>query len=181
MSNHEQHLPIARFLQTPHADLINDYFKFTFTRNPYDRLYSGYLQDRYASESSPRWNKEKKPIFDKIGEDFATYLSDYVTQSDIATDWRWICFCPMTDFVGRAERLEEDMTRLANVLGLEMEKAPDESVRPGKCTDTLKYLHKYDRRNLEIVNEVYADDFTRFGYEMINPDTLAESNLTSHL
>jgi hypothetical protein len=78
----------------------------------------------------------------------------------------------MPDFVGRAEKLEEGTGKLANALGLEMEKAPDENVRSGKCTDALKYIHKYNRRSLEIANKIYADDFVHFGYEIIDPDTL---------
>lgn len=181
VSNYEQHLPVARFLQTPDAALFDDYFKFTFTRNPYDRIYSGYLQDRYASENYPRWTKEKKPIFDEIGDDFTAYLRGHVSKADIHEDWRWICFCPMVDFahrdgnsildfVGKAEQLEQDMGELSVRLGIQIEKAADKNVRTGICTARPKYLGFYDQEALEIVNDLYRDDFRSFGYEMVGDD-----------
>ncbi|WP_082546098.1 sulfotransferase family 2 domain-containing protein [Rhodanobacter sp. Root627] len=180
VNNYEQHVPIKRFLLTPEAPLLSTYFRFTFTRNPYDRIYSGYLQDRFASEHYPRWTKEKKPIFDEIGEDFAAYLEHYVSTADIGSDWRWICFCPMTefatldgknmlDFVGRAEHLEEDMNKLGDALGLTIQKAPDHNVRTGTCSESLKYIDKYTPRSIQIVNDLYAQDFANFGYTMLDP------------
>jgi hypothetical protein len=185
VSNFEQHVNIRRFKATEHAGLLEDYFKFTFVRNPYDRIYSGYLQDRHAGENYPRWIRAKKPIFDQIGDDFPRYFNDHVLQSDIVMDWRWICFCPMVefshadgeprmDFVGRAETVEEDIRRLSERLGLPVAKADDENVRNGLCTPEPKYLDRYDRRTLAAVNRVYAEDFRLFGYEMIDPERLPE-------
>ena len=35
--------------------------------------------------------------------------------------------------------------------------------------DRLKYLDRYDRATLELVNELYAEDFERFGYARVDP------------
>jgi len=187
VANFEQHMTINRFLQTEHAGLIDRYFKFTFVRNPYDRIYSGYLQDRFASENYPRWINAKKPIFDRIGDDFSLYLNDYALTMDIAGNWEWICFCPMSefaflkdrnilDFVGKAEALESDIQALAVHLGIDIEKAPDENVRTTICMPEPKYLKMYDRRSVANVNRVYADDFKHFGYQMLDPDAFPENS-----
>ena len=158
---------------------MDGYFKFTFTRNPYDRIYSGYLQDRHAAVHLPRWTPEKKPIFDEIGDDFEAYLLQHVANADLRADWRWICFCPMIefayvdgecqmDFVGRAETLEADLDRLAKQLKLPVTKAEDQNVRNGLCLDDPKYLHHYTRRSIEAVNDLYRQDFEMFGYPMIS-------------
>lgn len=157
---------------------MQSYFKFTFVRNPYDRIYSGYLQDRHAAANLPRWTKEKKPIFDTIGDDFEAYLLDYALMADIRSDWRWICFCPMTefayvgnerhvDFVGRAESLEADLHALGERLRLPLRKAEDQNVRNGFCMEEPKYLHHYTSRAIDAVNDAYRLDFERFGYRMI--------------
>jgi len=181
VTNYQQHMTLADFARTDLAAKVEGYFRFTFVRNPYDRLYSGYLQDRHAGENYGRWIKAKKPIFDVIGDDFPRYFREYVQKADIVSDWRWICFCPMSefayadgrnvlDFVGHAETLETDLSALGERLGLQIAKAPDENVRRGHCTVRPKYLPHYDRETIAAVNRLYADDFTRFGYDMVDPD-----------
>lgn len=181
----EQHTTVPSFLRSEHASLFDDYFKFTFVRNPYDRLYSGYLQDRYAAEKSPRWAKAKKPVFDRIGDDFNAYFNDHVVHADVENDWQWICFCPMSefavhpggdmamDFIGRAESLEQDIGELAATLGVPMLKAPDENVRQGICLTEPKYLRHFDRATVAAVNRLYRRDFELFGYPMLDPDAFA--------
>lgn len=189
VSNHQQHVPIDNFLNSDQSHLADSYLKFTFVRNPYDRLYSGYLQDRYASEHYPRWTTVKKPIFDEIGDDFSTYFHEHVRAADVKNDWRWICFCPMhefarsssgavrVDFVGRAECVERDLAKLGERLQLPIRKAPDENVRTGTaaCTVDPKYLDKFDRRTVETVNELYEIDFKMFGYPMLNAKDFPKS------
>ncbi|MQW02699.1 hypothetical protein GHK45_02275 [Sinorhizobium meliloti] len=83
-----------RSLASSHADLTRDFFKFSFVRNPYDRLYSGFQQDVLAAYKLKHWEESKKPIFDRIGEDFNRYVIEYVTRADIRNDPFWICFAP---------------------------------------------------------------------------------------
>ncbi|KRA30235.1 hypothetical protein ASD68_15415 [Rhodanobacter sp. Root627] len=75
----------------------------------------------------------------------------------------------MLDFVGRAEHLEEDMNKLGDALGLTIQKAPDHNVRTGTCSESLKYIDKYTPRSIQIVNDLYAQDFANFGYTMLDP------------
>lgn len=180
-------MTLAQFMKSEQSHLIDDYFKFTFVRNPYDRLYSGYLQDRYASEQSPRWKNAKQPIFEVTGDDFSRYFNDYAMQADTANDWRWICFCPMhefayspsgqqvVDFVGKAENFEADLAALSIHLAIDLIKAPDENVRTTICTPEPKYLHKYDRRTISAINDRYRMDFELFGYEMFDPNSFPEN------
>src|SRR5690606_12323699 len=66
-----QHLTIESFLKSQYAPLWEaGYLRFTFVRNPYDRLYSGWLQDRAAATRAQRWREAKAPIFERIGDDF---------------------------------------------------------------------------------------------------------------
>jgi hypothetical protein len=78
------------------------------------------------------------------------------------------------DFVGKAERLKADLQSLSTLLGIQIEKAPDENVRPASPIGTLKYLDRYTRRTIENVNRIYAPDFDLFGYEMLDPADFPE-------
>ena len=180
VSKHVQHQTIRQFLATPHAPLYEQgYFRFTFVRNPYDRLYSGYVQDCFAATQSPRWQRAKEPIFRMIGDDFNRYMLEHVRHAEIAYAWDWICFCPMhefawrdgacvLDFVGRAETVEASLADLAQRLRVPITKAVDANVNVEPGQD-LKYLDRYDRATLEFVNTLYREDFERFGYPMIDP------------
>jgi hypothetical protein len=182
VTNFAQHLPIRRFLESEHAPLFDaGYFRFTFVRNPYDRLYSGYVQDRFAATQSPRWRHAKEPVFNAIGDDFNRYMLEHVRHADRANAWQWICFCPMhefayrdgqciLDFVGRAESVQDGLEALSVRLGVVITKANDVNVNvePG---NELKYLDRYDRATIELVNDIYREDFERFGYAMVDPHT----------
>lgn len=177
-SHFSEHITIDRFLASPYSDLFDDYFKFTFVRNPYDRLYSGYMQDRFAAYNLDHWAGAKRPIFDRIGDDFATCVRDFVTRADIENDPFWICFCPMIkfthrhgnpvmDWVGRNETFSADLPDLGRRLGLEIETIQEMNVR-STSMEMGRHLAKYDRATIEIVNSMYKDDFAAFDYHMID-------------
>ena len=181
----EQHMTIEQFLKLDGATSVFDlYFKFSFVRNPYDRIYSGYMQDRLASVTWTKWIAAKKPIFDEIGDDFNRYLQEYVSRADVLHDWEWICFCPMTAFThrdgeyaldwhGKVETLTTDLKALEERLGIKIQKAGDLNVRT-KAEQGLKYLHKYTRTSVQLVNQLYRHDFDCFDYPMIDPGDLPD-------
>jgi len=115
-----QHVTIRKFLESGQRALFDaGYLRFTFVRHPYDRLFSGYVQDRFAATQSPRWRHAKQRIFDAIGDDFNRYVMEHVRKADREGAWQWICWCPMhafayldgecvVDFVGRAEAVDLD-------------------------------------------------------------------------
>lgn len=180
VSQFEQHVTVNEFLKIGGSkSIFKKYFKFTFVRNPYDRLYSGYLQDRKASVTWQKWIDAKAPIFNAIGDDFNTYLTEYVAKANLAEDWDWICFCPMTafshrngkyvlDWYGKSENIEKDLVVLGSRLGIEIVKAEDLNVNTNPQKG-LKYLDRYTRQSVEMVNKVYAKDFDFFGYRKVDP------------
>ena len=180
VTNFTQHMPIRRFLASEHGPLLDaGYFRFTFVRHPYDRLYSGYVQDRHATTQSPRWRNAKEPIFRTIGDDFNRYMLEHVRRADRENAWQWICFCPMhafayvdgecvLDFVGRAEDVAGGLAQLSARLRIPIAKADDVNVKVEPAED-LKYLDHYDRATLELVNDLYQEDFERFGYSRVDP------------
>jgi hypothetical protein len=172
-------------MNSHYAGLADKYFTFTFVRNPYDRLYSGFVQDRLASKAYPNWIRAKKSIFDSIGDDFNRYIMEFVHEENIRDKWDWICFCPMYDFAyydnryfidwhGRVENLEEDFSELAQLIGVEENLLPPQNMHT-QPSDRLKYLDKYERSTVEKVNYIYKKDFEYFNYEILNPDDFPES------
>lgn len=179
VSKYPQHVTLKRFLDSEHAALLGRYFAFTFVRNPYDRLYSGFLQDRKAARTLPPWASVKQPIFDRIGADFNRYMIEYVQEADLTSAWDWICFCPMhafawlgdrcrLDWIGRAEDVTGGLAELGARLGLEIRATENFNVN---CDSTApyKYLDRYERDTVALVNDLYREDFARFGYPTLDP------------
>lgn len=175
-----QHVTIEAFLASEQASLWDEgYLRFSFVRNPYDRLYSGWVQDRFAATQSPRWQRAKAAIFERTGDDFGRYVVEHVRHADRLHAWDWICWCPMhafvcrdgqpaLDFVGRAEDVEGGLAELSKRLGIPIAKAVDANVNVPP-TAGLKHMEHYDRATIEVVNELYAEDFSLFGYDVLDP------------
>ena len=180
-----EHFTIKRFLRSKYAPLINTYFKFTFVRNPYDRIYSAFIQDKFAADNYPVWKEVKKGIILDAEEDFNQYFQKYVATSDIVNDWRWINFTPMHAFshfkgyyllnwFGRTENLENDLYHLSDRLDLEIGEIENKNVR-SPIVRELKYVDKYDKKTIQLVNKIYRFDFEFFNYKMLNPDDFSEN------
>jgi len=179
-----EHFTIDRFLKSRYSSLMDTYFKFTFVRNPYDKIYSGFVQDKFAATHYPRWKEEKKDIFCEVGDDFNQYMQKHVATNDIMNDWSWVCFTPMhafshhndcyqLDWFGRAENLEQDLRTLSSKLDLDVRDIESKNVRT-PIAKGLKYLDRYERKTILLVNQLYKYDFEFFGYEMLNPDDFPE-------
>jgi len=175
-----QHMTVSRFLKSKYSGLFEDYFKFAFVRNPYDRLYSAFLQDKFASEHYGDWVPVKGPIFDLIGHDFNRYVTGYVDPVKIVNDWDWIAFCPMRefcclfdrmcmDFIGHIESLDEDLQKLSDLINTKIVLAESANLRFVSPT-IPKYLDRFERSTIGKINEIYKDDFEFFHYEMLNPN-----------
>lgn len=174
-----QHITINDFFKSNYFDLFERYFKFTFVRNPYEKLYSSFMQDIHAWQSYKIWHSVKKDIFLSIGENFNRYMQEYVYESDIKSDWDYIHFCPMHEFAtidnelcldwfGKAENIENDLQELSKLLNLDIKKHQDANIR-SKPSTNIKYLDKYTRETITLVNEIYSKDFELFSYPMLDP------------
>ena len=177
-----EHVPLHKAMSGEHASLFSSYTTFSFVRHPYDRLYSGYLQDIWASKNNDRWKEAKEELFLSIDYNFSQYLSKYVAQADLSNAWDWICFTPMhaftshggynIDFIGKYETFEDDVIYLSQILGVpEISISDDLNVRRTKG-GTFKYLPFYTPDDVALVNELYDEDFRSFDYTKISPDAV---------
>lgn len=187
ITDYPQHQTIGQFLQTEYSHLLQeDYFRFTFVRNPYDRIYSAFLQDQYAAAHYSEWRLVKEPKLASVNNDFNRYILEIVKNANIAESWEWICFCPMHEFsrrdgkclmnfIGRSETLDVDLKKLSTLLRAPIVKSDDKNASFGvsKASDQ-SYLRYYNRATVEVVNEIYARDFEYFGYLMRSPEAHPE-------
>jgi hypothetical protein len=134
----------------------NEYFKFVFVRNPYDRAVSG-------------WNYNMET--NKLNIDFNIYMR---MQDIVSDDEYWHCFLPQSEsvcdendnyfvnFVGKFENLEEDFQKILKLIGFNDIKHNFEIKKNNRKHNSYKKY--YDQETLNIVNEIYSKDFELFGY-----------------
>ena len=141
----------------------NDYFKFSFVRNPWDRMvsmssfpgfygvnlhqggeidFSNYFKKWPDIEVDPR-SKSKNGKFDPVKN--AVYLN--ILNEEI-------------DFIGRLENLQEDFDTVCDSIGKPRETLPHNGKSKNK-----HYTEYYNEETKQIVAEKYRKDIKHFGYK----------------
>lgn len=142
------------------------YFKFTFVRNPWDRVVSTYffLKEGGITDRDRKWSEEHISQF----ESFNDFVKGWLTLENINASLHFqeqhlfltdeAGNLPM-DFIGRFETLEEDFKTVLNHLGIERKlEKKNTSKRKGD------YKSYYNEETRAIVENVYRKDIQLFNY-----------------
>jgi len=133
----------------------DEYFKFTFVRNPWDMLVSLYKYFQHNKTLSLPING---------GPEFTTWLSNRVRNSSPSVLTPSIYYMAgediLVDFIGRFENLQEDFNIVCDKIGIPRQELPHVNK-----TNHKHYTEYYDDETREIVAEKYAKDIEYFGYE----------------
>jgi hypothetical protein len=148
-----------------------EYFSFTFVRNPYDRLVSAWKMFSNGMENS-KWAFNNKPPMSGIS--FIDFLKlavddtiDFHSRDTIESVLRhhtlpqvhsYHCF-EYADFVGKFEDLEEDFKFIANKIGLN-----NYNLTHLNKTKRKNYKEYYDEETFNIVSKHYKSDIETFDY-----------------
>jgi len=150
----------------------DDYFKFSFVRNPYSRMLSmatfSQMRRIYYGDSSPSF---KGVISDKHLNNYKNIFGNPVC---IEYDHRFykreelenekhkenriygnILDEPI-DYIGRFETLGEDFKNICSMLGLKEKKLPKIGSNP--------HAHSLSLDAKLLINEIYAEDFVKFNF-----------------
>ena len=160
--NPEGHRSILFFKDIFRNDL-NDYFKFCFVRNPYDRLYSSYMflkkggvniHDINAFDQYLSFYKDFEDfVINGLTEDLCKKIIHFTPQNYFICDNDGTI---LVDFVGRFESLEEDFLKLSEKLGVDIKLTHLNSNQK----DNYLYTDEMTRK----VRDIYKDDFDLLGY-----------------
>ena len=135
------------------------YFKFGFVRNPYDRLFSSYVNLKYDGHPWATALKQKSNfrefVMDFENSEYSNYIhlrpqSEYLTLDGKLG----------VDFVGRFENLVDDFRKIEKKIGY-----PHKELSRIRSSSKGIEQKFYDNEMKKIVQKVYAEDFERFGYE----------------
>ena len=159
-------------------EYYNSAFKFSFVRNPYDRLvsmfhyYKQWKLKKPSGEVVQRWEAGIETFLDwcrhidsgpipPLGT-YSIWHNKQHIQSGFNPQCYWFKDVEL-DFLGRFESIDEDYEKLSGILGIPYVKLL--RLR----TTTHKHYEKYlCPESIEILNRIYGEDFEQLNYTLHN-------------
>ena len=165
------HVPLSRFAAFDERK-FRKYFKFSFVRNPWDRLLSAFAHLKGNGEPlaarEVAWSETHLSSIATF-EDFVLKLRDAEFRGLIVNDVHfrpqvdWIILPGSdqiaVDYLGRFESLDEDFAQIARRLGVRKPLA----IR--KASQRPPYREAYSAAMRGIVDEIFQKDIKLLGYE----------------
>jgi chondroitin 4-sulfotransferase 11 len=162
----------------------NDYFKFGFVRNPWDRAVSCYLDKIARSKEFTNYYMTNGVFNDflkygvfKGGMNFSDFVKAVSNIPDEEADKHIRSqHIPLmdkkeivVDFVGRFEQIDSDFAHVCKKIGVKNIKLQKKNSRQGKIytfPDIKKdYKEYYDEESKELIRKRYKKDIEMFWYE----------------
>jgi len=145
---------------------FNQFYKFTFVRNPWDRLYSAfsYLKGGGWNKNDAAWASENLANI----SGFESFVNDWLSkerlsshihlwpQSDFICDNKNI---PLIDYLGYFEAINEDFSCIVKKL-----KLPEKKLKHTNASKRVSYLDVYTKEMKSKVAQIYQQDIDNFGY-----------------
>lgn len=162
---------------------FDHYFKFTFVRNPWDRLYSAY---NYLKNGG--WDENDRLWAEKHWADIATFeqfVLEWLTperldahlhlrpQHYFLLDWRGKV---LVDYLGYFETIDDDFSIIAAKVN------PNASLTHTNASPRGGYQEAYSDQARDKVGRLYKRDIDLFGYEFegVHRKTVVNRRLVSH-
>lgn len=164
--------PLVRLsdLDSPRPLEDPDYFRFTFVRNPFDRLMSCYLQKivRDTPERANLLTLLGRPPRDDDSIGFDEFIEAISKQTPAEMDPHWRVQSRQTlqdvveyDFIGRFEHFDRDLAEAGERISPEF--GPFIHTERRQATGP-KPTAEISTRTAETIRRVFAEDFERFSY-----------------
>jgi hypothetical protein len=158
-----------------HPQKFDSYFKFSFTRNPWDKMVSFYhYHKKRGWDLNWDWNQANAPSF----QEFIKIINDYSQEKQIAifsgslmtskgmrmsNHIEWVCDESgnlLVDFIGKLENFQADFDYICDQIKMPRIELPHKNKSKHK-----HYTEYYDDETRQIVSEKYAKDIEYFGYK----------------
>jgi len=153
-SDFKRHLPALHIKALIDPKIWDNYFKFTFERNPFDKMVSWYYWN-----CKKGYNNSFKQFVLDCHENKIKFVPGFTMYSTAGK--------PIIDFIGRYENLEEDLKFVCKKLNLPFERSIPKihtNIRKNKS----HYSSFYDSKTKKIVEKQYSRVIDFFNYTFEN-------------
>lgn len=162
------HVPLTHYQKNMSKKEFDSSYKFTFVRNPYDRLHSAYTYLKQGGRKRPIDLEYSKRI--KKVDSFEEFVLKSLKDDNI---WHMQHFKPQVEylkdmgntinlnFIGKFESLESDFNYVASKLNVNKKLGVLNKTK----ADRKNYMTYYSQEMLQLVNDLYHDDFQSLGYQ----------------
>ena len=144
-------------------NLWNDYFTFSFVRNPWDLMVSSYNWWRQKAEQrTKRFKKDARKISRMdFGQFIHSKYGRYMINERYGNYYDWLCEHGqiIVDYIGKVENIDQDWDKICRKNDLEYIKMPhiNKSVR-------TSYRDYYNTKTQKIVTDRFKWGIEKFGY-----------------
>ena len=149
------HLTLNQIINSKLPSHINlkEYFKFTFVRNPWDKV----ISECFCPHIQLIF-KDCKTISDKIKKVYSLSTTGY--GNHCRNQLAFVLADLPMDFIGKFENLQEDFNFICDRLGINHQELPIKNKSNHK-----HYTEYYNDETKDIIADTYAKDIEYFGYE----------------
>lgn len=156
----------AFYYEVFEPQLFREYFKFTFVRNPWDRLVSNY--NYFLKQPSQLREKQFLDTFENF-DHFANALEKPEVEQKMFTmyhfrpQYQFICDLKrnlVVDYLGYFETINEDFNKIVARLNRPELQLP----HLNESKKGLDYREFYTEKTKKIVEKLYPEDIKLFGY-----------------
>ncbi|XP_020621653.1 carbohydrate sulfotransferase 14-like isoform X1 [Orbicella faveolata] len=192
-------IKLGQFPPDQQKQMLETYFKFTFVREPFERILSAYKDKFVHLRQGDRRTLEfhgreilknfrpnaSKSALEKLDDiTFREFIEYLVTKgsnkSTRVMDWHWnnyanICgMCAINyDFIGHYETFDQDLADFKEAAGLSPEEAKRFNARASNKSDTasslLNYYSQIPVEWIDILGQLYRASFEMFNYDFPGP------------
>lgn len=159
------HLKLVNYRILLPENTFNQSYKFTFVRNPWDRVVSAYeyflrggrvAHDmQWAKDVLYRFNDFEEFVIEWVNEENIWEKEHFALQSSFIT----LNGKMSVDFIGRHEEMESDYEKLRKILGF-----GGSLPVINKTLDRKPYQAYYTDKTASIIEQVYAKDISLLNY-----------------
>jgi len=160
----------AKDMKKQFKSVWDNYFKFSFVRNPWDRVVSCW-KDKASPAHCDSWPdsvycKARNDTFSKfVTRIINTEFIEFINESEFSIADRHVLSQTVlipddTDFIGRFENLQEDFNTICDKIGI-----PQQQLAHINKTEHTHYAEYYTDETREIVANKYSKDIKHFGYK----------------